>query len=75
MMEDDEFIPCSACIKFTLMVSKEAEDDQEFRDFTEETNKIMVNCRKSLKGQILKWIDIKYKLLQQQIIGYFIKSL
>eukprot|EP00957_Ditylum_brightwellii_P060517 4594970-Ditylum_brightwellii.AAC.1 len=57
------------------MVSKETEDDQEFKDITEEMNKIITNCRKSLKAQILKCIEIKHKLLQQQIIDDFAKSL
>eukprot|EP00957_Ditylum_brightwellii_P126637 9652634-Ditylum_brightwellii.AAC.1 len=52
MLEDDEFIPCFACIECTLMVSKEAEDNQEFKDLTEEMNKIIADCRKSLKAQI-----------------------
>ena len=63
MMEDDEFIPQSSCIKFTLMVSKEAEEDQEFKDLQETTNEIITNCRKSLKAQILKCINVEYKLL------------
>eukprot|EP00957_Ditylum_brightwellii_P023185 1749720-Ditylum_brightwellii.AAC.1 len=46
MMEDDDFTPCSSHIEFTLMVSKEAEDDQEFKDLQETTNKIIANCRK-----------------------------
>eukprot|EP00957_Ditylum_brightwellii_P157167 11961965-Ditylum_brightwellii.AAC.1 len=75
MMEDDEFIHCSACIEFPLMVSKEEEDNQEFKYLTEEMNKSIVNCRKSLKAQILKCIDIEYKLLHQQLIDDFIKSL
>eukprot|EP00957_Ditylum_brightwellii_P089985 6853344-Ditylum_brightwellii.AAC.1 len=75
MMEDDEFIPCSACIEFILMVSKEAEDNQEFKDLQETTNEIIANCRKSLKAQILKCIDVEYKLLHQQIIDDFAKSL
>eukprot|EP00957_Ditylum_brightwellii_P046041 3493458-Ditylum_brightwellii.AAC.1 len=75
MMEDDEFIPCSAHIKLALMVSKEAEGDQDLKDFTEETNKIIADCRKSLKAQILKCIDNKYKPIYQQIIDNFTKIL
>eukprot|EP00957_Ditylum_brightwellii_P007742 585667-Ditylum_brightwellii.AAC.1 len=75
MMEDDEFIPCFAYIEFTLMVSKEAKDNQEFKDLHETTNKIIANCRKSLKAQILKCINVKYKLLHWQIINDFAKSL
>eukprot|EP00957_Ditylum_brightwellii_P170093 12947187-Ditylum_brightwellii.AAC.1 len=47
MLENDEFIPCSACIVFTLMVSQEAEDNQEFKDLNEERNKIITDCRKN----------------------------
>eukprot|EP00957_Ditylum_brightwellii_P000382 29839-Ditylum_brightwellii.AAC.1 len=54
MLEDEEFIHRSARIKFTLAVAKEAEDDQEFKDIQETTNKIITNYRKSLKAQILK---------------------
>jgi ribosome-binding ATPase YchF (GTP1/OBG family) len=50
MMDDDEFIPHSAHIEFTLMVSKEAKEDQEFQDLAEATNKIISDCRKSLKA-------------------------
>eukprot|EP00957_Ditylum_brightwellii_P002414 185204-Ditylum_brightwellii.AAC.1 len=75
MLEDEEFIPCSARIRFTLTVVKEAEDDQEFKDIQETTNKIIADCRKSLKAQILKCIDVEYKLLHQQIIDNFAKSL
>eukprot|EP00957_Ditylum_brightwellii_P123681 9429056-Ditylum_brightwellii.AAC.1 len=75
MMEDDDFIPCSTRIEFTLMVSKEAEEDQDFQDLQEMTNKIIANCRKSFKAQILKCIDVEYKLLHQQIINDFAKSL
>eukprot|EP00957_Ditylum_brightwellii_P174548 13290409-Ditylum_brightwellii.AAC.1 len=57
------------------MVSKEAEEDQEFKDLQETTNKIIADCRKSLKAQILKCIDVEYKLLHQQIINDFAKSL
>eukprot|EP00957_Ditylum_brightwellii_P078411 5963063-Ditylum_brightwellii.AAC.1 len=74
MMEDDEFIPCSSHIEFTLMVSKEAEKDQEFKDLQETMNKIITNCRKSLKEQILKCINVEYKLLHQQIINDFAKA-
>eukprot|EP00957_Ditylum_brightwellii_P041137 3114216-Ditylum_brightwellii.AAC.1 len=75
MLEDEELIPCSACIEFTLAVAKEAEDDQEFKDIQEMTNEIITDCRNSLKTQILKCIDVEYKLLHQQIINDFAKSL
>ena len=75
MMDDEEFIPRSARIEFTLMVAKEAEDDQEFIDIREATNEIITDCRKSLKAQILKCIDVEYKLLHQQIVEDFAKNL
>eukprot|EP00957_Ditylum_brightwellii_P026221 1982810-Ditylum_brightwellii.AAC.1 len=75
MLKDDEFIPHSACIEFTLMLSKEAENNQKFKDLTEKTNKIIADCRKSLKAQILKSIDIEYKLFHQKIIDDFANSL
>eukprot|EP00957_Ditylum_brightwellii_P008777 665263-Ditylum_brightwellii.AAC.1 len=50
MMEDEEFIPCSACIKFTLTVSKEAEDDQEFKDLQETTKKNHLQLQKESQG-------------------------
>eukprot|EP00957_Ditylum_brightwellii_P172650 13142553-Ditylum_brightwellii.AAC.1 len=75
MLEDEEFIPWSALIEFTLTVSKEAEDNQELKDIQEMTNKIITYCRKSLEAQILKCIDVEYKLLHQQIIDDFPKSL
>eukprot|EP00957_Ditylum_brightwellii_P044937 3407929-Ditylum_brightwellii.AAC.1 len=53
------------------MVSKEAEGDQEYKDLLNETNTIIRDCRKSLKVQVLKCADIKYKLLKQQIIDDF----
>eukprot|EP00957_Ditylum_brightwellii_P189625 14434479-Ditylum_brightwellii.AAC.1 len=61
MMEDEEFIPGSARIKLTLTVAKEAEDDQEFKDIQKTANEIIAECRKSLKAQILKCIDVEYK--------------
>eukprot|EP00957_Ditylum_brightwellii_P029368 2219784-Ditylum_brightwellii.AAC.1 len=75
MMEDGEFISQSACIEFTLMVSQEAEEDEEFKDLQEMTNKIIVDCRKSLKAQILKCINVEYELLHQQIADDSAKSL
>eukprot|EP00957_Ditylum_brightwellii_P138335 10543937-Ditylum_brightwellii.AAC.1 len=49
MVGDDNFIPYSARIEFTLMVSKEAEEDQEYKYLLNETNTIIRDCRKSLK--------------------------
>eukprot|EP00957_Ditylum_brightwellii_P111543 8507891-Ditylum_brightwellii.AAC.1 len=53
------------------MVSKEAEGDQEYKDLLNKTNTIIGHYRKSLKVQVLKCIDIEYKLLTQQIIDDF----
>eukprot|EP00957_Ditylum_brightwellii_P017219 1297782-Ditylum_brightwellii.AAC.1 len=75
MVDNDDFIPCSSQIEFILMMSKEAEGDQEYKDLLDETNAIIGDCRKSLKVQVLKCIDIKYKLLTQQIINDFTTSL
>eukprot|EP00957_Ditylum_brightwellii_P022637 1707505-Ditylum_brightwellii.AAC.1 len=46
-------------------VSKEAEADQEFTNLLEMSNNIIRECKKSLKAQIIKCIDIKLKLLHQ----------
>ena len=46
------------------MVPKEAEADQEYKDLLNETNTIIRDYRKSLKAQVLKCINIKYKLLK-----------
>eukprot|EP00957_Ditylum_brightwellii_P004545 346026-Ditylum_brightwellii.AAC.1 len=46
ILKDDEFNPCSACIEFTLTVSKDTEKNQEFRDLSEAINKIIADCRK-----------------------------
>eukprot|EP00957_Ditylum_brightwellii_P114024 8694341-Ditylum_brightwellii.AAC.2 len=75
MVDDDNFIPHSAQIEFTLMASKEAEGEQEYQDLLNETNTIIGDCRMSLKAQVLKCIGIKYKLLKQQIIDDFATSL
>eukprot|EP00957_Ditylum_brightwellii_P196267 14953784-Ditylum_brightwellii.AAC.2 len=75
MMEDEGFIPCSAHTEFTLIVPKEVEGNQEFKDLQEMTNEIISDCRKSLKAQILKCINVKYNLFHQQIINDFAKRL
>eukprot|EP00957_Ditylum_brightwellii_P035268 2674891-Ditylum_brightwellii.AAC.1 len=57
---------------FTLMVPKEAEEDQEYKDLLEETNTAIRDCRKILKVQVLKCIDIKIlqTLMKQYLRSY-----
>eukprot|EP00957_Ditylum_brightwellii_P202864 15332123-Ditylum_brightwellii.AAC.1 len=75
LIDGEEFIPCSAQIEFEFKVSKEAEADQEFTDLLEAMNDIIGECKKNLKAQILKCIDIKLKLLHQQLLDDFVKNL
>eukprot|EP00957_Ditylum_brightwellii_P198239 15105405-Ditylum_brightwellii.AAC.1 len=59
LIDDEEFISCSAQIEFKFKVSKEAEADQEFTDLLERMNNIIRECKRSLKAQIIKCIDTK----------------
>eukprot|EP00957_Ditylum_brightwellii_P167399 12744203-Ditylum_brightwellii.AAC.1 len=73
LLDDEEFIPHSAQIEFEFKVSKEAEVDQEFTNLLEVTN-IIRECKKNLKTQIIKCIDIELKLLHQHLLDEFVKS-
>eukprot|EP00957_Ditylum_brightwellii_P202618 15330947-Ditylum_brightwellii.AAC.1 len=75
LTDDDDFIPCSARIEFQFKVSKEIEADQEFRDLLETMNNFIGDCKQRLKAQIVKCIDIKLKLLHQQLLDNFIRNL
>ena len=75
LLDDDDFIPRSARIEFKFKVSKEAEADQEFTDLLETTNDIIGDCKRRLKAQIVKCIDIELKLLHQQLLENFVKNL
>eukprot|EP00957_Ditylum_brightwellii_P040291 3048979-Ditylum_brightwellii.AAC.1 len=58
LTNDDKFIPCSVQIEFQFKVSKEAEADQEFTDLLETTNNVIRDCKRLLKAQIIKCINI-----------------
>eukprot|EP00957_Ditylum_brightwellii_P134906 10285778-Ditylum_brightwellii.AAC.1 len=75
LIDDEEFIPCSVQIEFQFKVSREAEADQEFTDLQEVTNDIIGECKQCLKAHIIKCIDIKLKLLNQQLLDDFVKNL
>eukprot|EP00957_Ditylum_brightwellii_P020114 1517318-Ditylum_brightwellii.AAC.1 len=75
LIDDDNFIPCSAQIELQFKVSKEAEADQEFKDLLETTNNIIGDCKRHLKAQIIKCIDIELKLLHQQLLDDFVRNL
>eukprot|EP00957_Ditylum_brightwellii_P202093 15328544-Ditylum_brightwellii.AAC.1 len=75
MAEDSDFIPCSAWIEFTPIVSKEAEEYQENKDLLKETNTLIGDYRKCLKSQVLKCIGINQKLPHKQLVKDFASSL
>eukprot|EP00957_Ditylum_brightwellii_P166988 12712626-Ditylum_brightwellii.AAC.1 len=75
LTDDDYFIPCSARIEFQFKDVKGAEADQEFRYLLRTTNNIIRDCKRRLKAQIVKCIDIKLKLLHQQLLDDFVRNL
>eukprot|EP00957_Ditylum_brightwellii_P158010 12027727-Ditylum_brightwellii.AAC.2 len=48
LIDDEEFIPCSAQTEFEFKASKEAEADQEFTNLLKMMNNIIRECKKNL---------------------------
>jgi hypothetical protein len=67
LQDDDELIPRSARIKFTLTTSKLAEADPGYTGLKEETETLVLDFQKSLKTKIIKVTELEVKLLRAQI--------
>ena len=64
LLDDDDLIPRSARIKFTLSTSKLAEADPGYTGLKDETDTLVLDFQKALKTKIIKVAELEVKLLR-----------
>ena len=63
MENDEEYVPVSARIKFSLNVVKEASEDAEYKDLVTETKDYVKEIQKELKKRIIQCAKIEFEAL------------
>ena len=64
---DNDFIPCSARVKFTLTTSKLAESNVEFLRLKEDAQVLVNNLQKELKHKIISASTLEARLTLEKL--------
>jgi len=74
MESDDDFIPQSARLEFTLNVSKKATEDPKFLTLKENTDIAVAEFRKVLRNSIIEATKIECDIIVDELHRNFVKS-
>ena len=74
MESDDDFIPQSARLEFTLNVSKKATEDPKFLTLKENTDIAVAEFRKVLRNSIIEATKIECSIIVDDLHHNFVKS-